>query len=130
MNCLRLPLFTELEQARAILVAGAGGGFDIFSGLPLYFGLRDTGRQAYLANLSFSHLAGAAGRRFAPAALEVTADSWGVPGCFPEYHPCSHRPAGNSRQPSGRFDPDAFDPEKATRAMRKGLPDWRQDAWL
>lgn len=25
----------------------------------------------------------------------------------------------------GGFDPEAFDPEKATKAMRKGLPDWR-----
>jgi Plasmid pRiA4b ORF-3-like protein len=25
----------------------------------------------------------------------------------------------------GRFDPEAFDPVQATRAMRKGLPDWR-----
>ena len=28
----------------------------------------------------------------------------------------------------GRFDPEAFDPMKATRAMRKGLPDWRSMA--
>ena len=31
---------TELESAQTVLLAGAGGGFDIFSGLPLYFGLR------------------------------------------------------------------------------------------
>jgi hypothetical protein len=24
----------------------------------------------------------------------------------------------------GRFDPEEFDPGKATKAMRKGLPDW------
>jgi hypothetical protein len=28
----------------------------------------------------------------------------------------------------GRFDPEAFDPVKATKAMRKGLPDWRSRA--
>jgi Plasmid pRiA4b ORF-3-like protein len=28
----------------------------------------------------------------------------------------------------GRFDPEAFDPAKATKAMRKGLPDWRSMA--
>jgi hypothetical protein len=28
----------------------------------------------------------------------------------------------------GRFDPDEFDPAKATKAMRKGLPDWRSMA--
>jgi hypothetical protein len=29
----------------------------------------------------------------------------------------------------GRFDPEAFDPALATRAMRKGLPDWRNELW-
>jgi hypothetical protein len=28
----------------------------------------------------------------------------------------------------GRFDPAEFDPAKATKAMRKGLPDWRSTA--
>jgi Plasmid pRiA4b ORF-3-like protein len=30
----------------------------------------------------------------------------------------------------GRFDPEKFDPAKATKAMRKGLPDWRSSEWL
>jgi hypothetical protein len=88
MDCLRLPLFAELEGARSILIAGAGGGFDIFSGLPLFFGLRSAGKQVHLANLSFSHLEAATGRRLAPAALEVTADSRVSTGYFPEYHLC------------------------------------------
>jgi hypothetical protein len=88
MNSLRLPFFADLDQAQNILVAGAGGGFDIFSGLPLYFGLRAAGKTVHLANLSFSHLEAAAGRRLAPAALEVTADSLGVLGYFPEWHLC------------------------------------------
>jgi hypothetical protein len=29
----------------------------------------------------------------------------------------------------GSFDPDAFDPAAATKAMKKGLPDWRREAW-
>jgi hypothetical protein len=28
----------------------------------------------------------------------------------------------------GRFDPEAFDPAAATRAMQRGLPDWRSMA--
>ena len=28
----------------------------------------------------------------------------------------------------GRFDPEAFDPEAATREMQRGLPDWRSMA--
>jgi hypothetical protein len=30
----------------------------------------------------------------------------------------------------GRFDPDAFDPVKASKAMKKGLPDWRSEPWV
>jgi hypothetical protein len=86
MSFLGLPFIAELEQTRAVLLAGAGGGFDIFSGLPLYFGLREAGKQVYLANLSFSHLEAAAGKRLVPSVLEVTADSWGVGGYFPEYY--------------------------------------------
>ena len=28
----------------------------------------------------------------------------------------------------GSFDPEDFDPEKATKRMRRGLPDWRKMA--
>ena len=30
----------------------------------------------------------------------------------------------------GRFDPDSFNPAKATTAMKKGLPDWRSERWI
>jgi hypothetical protein len=30
----------------------------------------------------------------------------------------------------GAFDPEAFDPAAATRAMRRGLPDWRSERWV
>jgi len=30
----------------------------------------------------------------------------------------------------GRFDPEKFDPEKATKRMRRGLPDWRRERWI
>lgn len=49
-----LPFFQKLADSRRVLIAGAGGGFDVFSGLPLYFLLRESGREVYLANLSFS----------------------------------------------------------------------------
>ncbi|MEU9352576.1 DUF1152 domain-containing protein [Streptomyces griseoloalbus] len=52
------PLFTRLTDAGRILVAGAGGGFDIHSGLPLALSLWHQGKEVYLANLSFSALAG------------------------------------------------------------------------
>ncbi|MFJ9519791.1 DUF1152 domain-containing protein [Kitasatospora sp. NPDC101801] len=51
-------LLTRLGQARKILIAGAGGGFDVYAGLPLALALRAAGREVHLANLSFSHLYG------------------------------------------------------------------------
>jgi hypothetical protein len=110
LNCLHLPLFAELEQAQGILVAGAGGGFDVFSGLPLYLGLRAAGKKVHLANLSFSHLEAAAGHRLAPAALEVTADSWGVLGYFPEYHLCRWFRRQGEEVPVYCFEPTGFKP--------------------
>jgi hypothetical protein len=50
------PLFAALAPARSILIAGAGGGFDVYAGLPLALALWHTGVQVHLANLSFSQL--------------------------------------------------------------------------
>lgn len=52
------PFFTRLRDARRVLVAGAGGGFDVYAGLPLALALRAAGKEVHLANLSFSDLYG------------------------------------------------------------------------
>ncbi|WP_326835479.1 DUF1152 domain-containing protein [Amycolatopsis rhabdoformis] len=62
------PLFTRLRQASSVLVAGAGGGFDVYAGLPLAFALREQGKQVHLAGLAFSDL----------TALDL--DDWLAPG--------------------------------------------------
>src|SRR5205809_3293647 len=49
---MKIPLVNELESGQNILIAGAGGGFDVFCGLPLYFWLKNAGRTVHLANLS------------------------------------------------------------------------------
>jgi hypothetical protein len=51
-----IPLFERVASAERVLIAGAGGGFDVFAGLPLYFALRAAGKQVHLANLSFTPL--------------------------------------------------------------------------
>lgn len=84
MNALAPPIFAQLEPARNVLIAGAGGGFDVFCGLPLYFALREAGKTVHLANLTFSNLYGATGRELSPEVLEVTADSGGGQHYFPE----------------------------------------------
>ena len=43
-----------LNDTQTVLMAGAGGGYDIFCGLPLYQWLTSRGKTVHLANLSFS----------------------------------------------------------------------------
>jgi hypothetical protein len=57
MKTLLPPIFNRLESAQRVLIAGMGGGFDVYCGLPLYFALREAGKDVFLANLSFSFLA-------------------------------------------------------------------------
>jgi hypothetical protein len=50
--------FTRLKKAKRVLVAGAGGGFDVYAGLPLAVALSEAGREVHLANLPFTALYG------------------------------------------------------------------------
>ncbi|GGQ83306.1 hypothetical protein GCM10010166_61990 [Couchioplanes caeruleus subsp. azureus] len=50
------PLFAALSGSRRVLVAGAGGGFDVYAGLPLAMALVDLGAEVHLANLAFTQL--------------------------------------------------------------------------
>jgi hypothetical protein len=50
------PLFARLAAAQRVLIAGAGGGFDVYAGLPLAIALWDAGVDVHLANLSFAQL--------------------------------------------------------------------------
>ncbi|WP_285548780.1 DUF1152 domain-containing protein [Actinoplanes regularis] len=50
------PLFAALAPARRVLIAGAGGGFDVYAGLPLALALWNSGVEVHLASLSFSEL--------------------------------------------------------------------------
>ncbi len=51
---LNLPILDQLRDSQSILVAGAGGGFDVYAGLPVYFALKALGKNVHLANYSFS----------------------------------------------------------------------------
>ena len=84
---LSIPFFDDLSHAKNILIAGAGGGFDVFSGLPLYVALQRAGKTVHLANLTFSNLPpDSAGRALTDVLVEVTADSEGSKYYFPEKH--------------------------------------------
>lgn len=80
------PIFQKLEQAQTILLAGAGGGFDLFCGLPLYFALRAQGKQVILANLSFSSLDLSSARPLGEVLYEIRAQMRADLRYFPELH--------------------------------------------
>ncbi len=88
MKLTTLPFFDRLEHSQRILLAGMGGGFDLYCGLPLYFALTEAGKSVTLANLTFANT-----RRITPrleeAAVEVTARSGQARGYFPERHLCA-----------------------------------------
>jgi hypothetical protein len=83
---MKLPFFTDLEKSQNILIVGAGGGFDVFCGLPLYFWLRNAGKTVHLANLSFSELGFCDGERPTPALLRVLPNTGGSANYFPEVY--------------------------------------------
>jgi hypothetical protein len=83
---MKIPFFNKIENSKTILLAGAGGGFDIFCGLPLYSWLRNAGKTVHLANLSFTDLSNCEGESPMLSLLKVTADSSGPANYFPEFH--------------------------------------------
>lgn len=87
LAALRPPFFDALEGSKRILIAGMGGGFDVFCGLPLYFALREEGREVTLANLSFTSFSSFTPHFLAPALIEVTPEVNVQHGeYFPEYY--------------------------------------------
>lgn len=52
----KIPLFQQLEESKTVLLAGAGGGFDVYCGIPLYFSLKKQGKNVVIANYSFTWL--------------------------------------------------------------------------
>ena len=84
-SLLEPPLFTRLRDARRILVAGAGGGFDVYAGLPLALALRGSGKEVHLANLSFADLHGLdLGVWTAPDVAAIRPDTEAGGDYFPE----------------------------------------------
>lgn len=84
---LNLPILDELMDCRSLLIAGMGGGFDLFCGLPIYFELASRGRKVHLANFTFSrieHLKG--GTHLADGLIGATYDAQSLLHYFPELH--------------------------------------------
>ncbi|GAA3302249.1 DUF1152 domain-containing protein [Dactylosporangium vinaceum] len=79
------PLFAALRDCERVLIAGAGGGFDVYAGLPLAFALQERGVDVHLGNLSFAPL-----HRLdldvwvGPDLARIDADTEGLGDYFPE----------------------------------------------
>ena len=46
---LDLPSSFQLPDGASVLIAGMGGGFDVFCGLPIFFELQQRGYTVHLA---------------------------------------------------------------------------------
>jgi hypothetical protein len=86
VNVSSLPFYEALEYSKNILIAGAGGGYDVFCGLPLYFNLKSKGKSVHLANLSFADVLGSTGRKITDSLVEVKATTEGYGSYFPELY--------------------------------------------
>jgi hypothetical protein len=82
MDTLHLP--SALENRQRILVAGAGGGFDVYAGLPIYERLRLLGKKVFLANLSFVSLGTTGAQPVTRALYAVDPTTTGHEVYFPE----------------------------------------------
>lgn len=82
----QIPIFEELKESKTILLAGAGGGFDIFSGIPLYFNLKKQGKKVILANLSFTWLSETTSEKVFPFCYKIRSGDSDLSGrnYFPE----------------------------------------------
>lgn len=80
----RPVLFEHLATCENILIAGAGGGFDVYAGLPLARALWRQKKNVHLANLSFSALAQTRQAELAPNLYAIRPDTDGPDDYFPE----------------------------------------------
>ena len=84
---LNLPIADQLEACDNLLIVGAGGGFDLYVGLPVYFEMRLHGKTVHLANLSFLTVPELkATKALTQTLVGVTPDSHGPGHYFPEKH--------------------------------------------
>jgi hypothetical protein len=84
---LNLPILNRLSKCKNLLIAGMGGGFDVFCGLPIYFELKKHGINAHLANFSFSDIENVDfGIRLTKSLVGVTPHTGRLFPYFPELH--------------------------------------------
>jgi hypothetical protein len=65
------------------LIAGCGGGFDVFAGVPIGLHLTEAGKKVVFANYSFTNLWACGGEQIAPFAWQIGPHAKDLP-YFPE----------------------------------------------
>ena len=85
-NLNQSPFLQQLTEAETILIAGAGGGFDIYAGLPIILYLNSLGKQVIIANYSFTWLEETSATEYFPHCYEIkgTDHDRSGRGYFPE----------------------------------------------
>jgi hypothetical protein len=84
---LNLPIIDQLGGCKTILIAGMGGGFDVFCGLPIFLELERLGFDVHLASLSFSDIGALnEGEELTDTLVGVTTDIEGAFDYFPEFY--------------------------------------------
>jgi hypothetical protein len=78
-----VPFFRRLDESKNVLVAGCGGGFDVFTGIPVAQYLWAMGKNVVFANFSFTNLWLCGSERIAPTMWRVDERSAEIP-YFPE----------------------------------------------
>jgi hypothetical protein len=78
-----IPFISRLEKSQNVLIAGCGGGFDVFAGVPLGQYLQARGKSVAFANFSLTNLWMCGGERIAPTLWRVDRQSSELP-YFPE----------------------------------------------
>jgi hypothetical protein len=66
-----IPFINRLEKSQNVLIAGCGGGFDVFAGVPLGQHLKARGMSVAFASFSFTNLWMCGGERIAPTLWRV-----------------------------------------------------------
>ncbi len=84
---LDLPIFDQVTECKNLLIAGMGGGFDVFCCVPIYLELQRRGQSAHLANFSFSELSMVRGGvHLSPTLIGVQANQTDLLPYFPELY--------------------------------------------
>ena len=110
----QIPIFQKLEDSKNVLVAGAGGGFDIFSGIPLLSNLAAQGKKLILANYAFTRFEDTTSKQVFPFVYEVKAGDANVSDrdYFPEKYLKLWMSQNNFDQPVYGFNRCGIQPLK------------------